>query len=100
MIMKESIQYIRVSTEGQNTERQKESIIFGAMFRSCSSEPVVNVNVMDHKKESVHDTFYMDREVTRVIRDTVRIPVKPVATPTVKPVVKPTVLPKTDTVSK
>jgi len=31
MIMKESIQYIRVSTEGQNTERQKESIIFDAM---------------------------------------------------------------------
>ena len=29
--MKESIQYIRVSTEGQNTERQKESIIFDAM---------------------------------------------------------------------
>ena len=76
------------------------SIIFGAMFRSCSSEPVVNVNVMDRKNESVHDTFYMDREVTRVIRDTVRIQVKPVATPTVKPVVKPTVLPKTDTVSK
>ena len=72
------------------------SIIFGAMFRSCSSEPVVNVNVMDHKKESVHDTFYMDREVTRVIRDTVRIQIKPV----VKPVVKPMVLPKTDTVSK
>ena len=29
--MKESIHYIRVSTEGQNTERQKESIIFDAM---------------------------------------------------------------------
>ena len=72
------------------------SIIFGAMFRSCSSEPVVNVNVMDRKNESVHDTFYMDREVTRVIRDTVRIQIKPV----VKPVVKPTVLPKTDTLSK
>jgi hypothetical protein len=76
------------------------SIIFGAMFRSCSSEPVVNVNVMDRKNESVHDTFYMDREVTRVIRDTVRIQIKPVVIPTVKPVVKPTVLPKTDTVSK
>ena len=72
------------------------SIIFGAMFRSCSSEPVVNVNVMDRKNESVHDTFYMDRDVTRVIRDTVRIQSKPV----VKPVVKPTVLPKTDTLSK
>jgi hypothetical protein len=76
------------------------SIIFGAMFRSCSSEPVVNVNVMDRKNESVHDTFYMDREVTRVIRDTVRIQIKPVVIPTVKPVVKPTVLPKTDTASK
>lgn len=76
------------------------SMIFGVLFRSCSSEPVVNVNVMDHKKESVHDTFYMDREVTRVIRDTVRVSVKPVVTPTVKPVVKPTVLPKTDTTSK
>lgn len=31
MNMKESIHYIRVSTDGQNTERQKESIIFGAM---------------------------------------------------------------------
>lgn len=76
------------------------SIIFGAMFRSCSSEPVVNVNVMDRKNESVHDTFYMDREVTRVIRDTVRIQIKPVVIPTVKPVVKPTVIPKTDTTSK
>ena len=76
------------------------SMIFGVLFRSCSSEPVVNVNVMDHKKESVHDTFYMDREVTRVIRDTVRVSVKPVVIPTVKPVVKPTVLPKTDTASK
>lgn len=76
------------------------SIIFGAMFRSCSSEPVVNVNVMDRKNESVHDTFYMDREVTRVIRDTVRIQIKPVVIPTVKPVVKPTVIPKTDTASK
>ncbi len=76
------------------------SIIFGVLFRSCSSESVVNVNVMDHKKESVHDTFYMDREVTRVIRDTVRVSVKPVVTPTVKPVVKPMVLPKTDTASK
>lgn len=76
------------------------SMIFGVLFRSCSSEPVVNVNVMDNKKESVHDTFYMDREVTRVIRDTVRVSVKPVVTPTVKPVVKPTVLPKTDTASK
>ena len=76
------------------------SIIFGAMFRSCSSEPVVNVNVMDRKNESVHDTFYMDREVTRVIRDTVRIQLKPVVIPTVKPVVKPTVIPKTDTASK
>lgn len=75
------------------------SIIFGVLFRSCSSESIVNVNVMDHKKESVHDTFYTDREVTRVIRDTVRISVKPVLTPTVKPVVKPTVLPKTDTAS-
>ena len=70
------------------------------MFRSCSSEPVVNVNVMDRKNESVHDTFYMDREVTRVIRDTVRIQIKPVVIPTVKPVVKPTVIPKTDTASK
>jgi len=68
------------------------SMIFGALFRSCNSEPVVNVNVMDNKKESVHDTFYMDREVTKVIRDTVRIPIRPVT--------KPTVLPKTDTVSK
>ena len=76
------------------------SMIFGVLFRSCSSEPVVNVNVMDNKKESVHDTFYMDREVTRVIRDTVRVSVKPVVTTTVKPVVKPTVLPKTDTASK
>ena len=76
------------------------SIIFGSMFRSCSSEPVVNVNVMDRKNESVHDTFYMDREVTRVIRDTVRIQIKPVVIPTVKPVVKPTVIPKTDTASK
>ena len=76
------------------------SIIFGAMFRSCSSEPVVNVNVMDRKNESVHDTFYMDREVTRVIRDTVRIQIKPVVIPTVKLVVKPTVIPKTDTASK
>ncbi len=76
------------------------SLIFGVLFRSCSSESVVNVNVMDHKKESVHDTFYMDREVTRVIRDTVRVSVKPVVTPTVKPVVKPMVLPKTDTASK
>ena len=76
------------------------SIIFGAMFRSCSSEPVVNVNVMDRKNESVHDTFYMDREVTIVIRDTVRIQIKPVVIPTVKPVVKPTVIPKTDTASK
>lgn len=76
------------------------SMVFGALFRSCNSEPVVNVNVMDNKKESVHDTFYMDREVTKVIRDTVRVSVKPVVTPTVKPVTKPTVLPKTDTVSK
>lgn len=76
------------------------SIIFGLMFRSCSSEPVVNVNVMDRKNESVHDTFYMDREVTRVIRDTVRIQIKPVVIPTVKPVVKPTVIPKSDTASK
>mgnify|MGYP000070404560 CR=1 FL=1 len=68
------------------------SIIFGAFFRSCSSDSVVNVNLVDSKKESVHDTFYMDRDVTRVIRDTVRIQIKPV--------VKPVVLPKTDTVSK
>jgi hypothetical protein len=72
------------------------SVIFGALFRSCSSESVVNVNVMGHKKESVHDTLYMDREVPKVIHDTIRIPIKPI----VKPVVKPTVLPKTDTVSK
>jgi hypothetical protein len=76
------------------------SIIFGAFFRSCNSDSVVNVNLVDSKKESVHDTFYMDREVTRVIRDTVRIQIKPVVTPVVKPVVKPMVLPKTDTVSK
>jgi hypothetical protein len=68
------------------------SIIFGALFRSCNSDSVVNVNLVDSKKESVHDTFYMDREVTRVIRDTVRIQIKPV--------VKQMVLPKTDTVSK
>jgi hypothetical protein len=52
--------------------------------------------VVDSKKESVHDTFYMDREIQKIIRDTVIIQPKPV----VKPVVKPTVLPKTDTVSK
>jgi hypothetical protein len=68
------------------------SIIFGALFRSCNSDSVVNVNLVDSKTESVHDTFYMDREVTRVIRDTVRIQIKPV--------VKQMVLPKTDTVSK
>ena len=72
------------------------SIIFGALFRSCNSDSVVNVNVVDSKKESVHDTFYMDREIQKIIRDTVIIQPKPV----VKPVVKPTVLPKTDTVSK
>jgi hypothetical protein len=76
------------------------SMIFGALFRSCNSDSVVNVNLVDGKKESVHDTFYMDREVTRVIRDTVRIQIKPVVTPVVKPVVKPMVLPKTDTLSK
>ena len=72
------------------------SMIFGALFRSCNSDSVVNVNVVGDKKESVHDTFYMDREVQKIIRDTVIIQPKPV----VKPVVKPTVLPKTDTVSK
>lgn len=72
------------------------SMIFGALFRSCNSDSVVNVNVVDSKKESVHDTFYMDREVQKIIRDTVIIQPKPV----VKPVVKSTVLPKTDTVSK
>lgn len=76
------------------------SMIFGAFFRSCNSESVVNVNVMDNKKDAVHDTLYLDKEVVKVIRDTVRVSVKPVVTPTVKPVVKPTVLPKTDTTSK
>lgn len=76
------------------------SMIFGAFFRSCNSESVVNVNVMDNKKDAVHDTLYLDKEVVKVIRDTVRVSVKPVVTPTVKPVVKPTVLPKTDTASK
>ena len=72
------------------------SMIFGALFRSCNSDSVVNVNVVDSKKESVHDTVYMDREIPKIIRDTVIIQPKPV----VKPIVKPTVLPKTDTVSK
>lgn len=68
------------------------SMIFGIFFRSCNSESVVNVNVMDNKKDAVHDTLYVDKEVVKVIRDTVRIPVRPVT--------KPTILPKTDTVSK
>ena len=76
------------------------SMIFGIFFRSCNSESVVNVNVMDNKKDAVHDTLYVDKEVVKVIRDTVRVSVKPVVTPTVKPVVKPTVLPKTDTASE
>lgn len=68
------------------------SVIFGALFRSCSSESVVNVNVMGNKKETAHDTLYMDSEVPKVIHDTIRIPIKPI--------VKTTVSPKTDTVSK
>lgn len=83
------------------------SLIFGALFRSCNSESIVNVNVMDDKK-SIHDTLYMEKEITKVIRDTVRIPIKTEVVPQVKPLVKPQVktqpkpevLPKSDTASK
>lgn len=71
------------------------SLIFGALFRSCNRESIVNVNVMDGKK-STQDTLYVEREVTKVIRDTVMIPVKP----SVKQIVKPTITLKKDTLEK
>jgi hypothetical protein len=68
------------------------SMIFGAFFKSCNSERVVNVNVMDQQKESIHDTVFMNREVVKVIRDTVKV--------MVKPVLKQMVAPKPDTASR
>jgi hypothetical protein len=50
------------------------SIIFGTLFRSCGvSDNVVNVNLPE-SVDGKSDTVVIEKEVERVIRDTVRIP--------------------------
>lgn len=71
------------------------SLIFGYIFKGCSSDNVINVNVSDKKVEPL-DTVVVEKEIQKIIRDTVKIPVYP------KPVVLPKTnfAPKSDTTSK
>ena len=71
------------------------SLIFGFIFKGCSSDNVINVNLSEDKIK-LHDTVVVEKPIEKIVRDTVRIPVYP------KPVVSPktNIAPKSDTLSK
>jgi hypothetical protein len=69
------------------------SAIFGAFFRSCSkSDNVVNVNLPESVNTET-DTVFIEKQVEKVVRDTIRIPY----TPKVKQLVDKGSSPKVDT---
>jgi len=65
------------------------SLIFGFIFKGCSSDNVINVNLND-AKEKTKDTIVVEKKIEKIVRDTVRIPFFP----------KPSFRPKVDTLSK
>jgi len=64
------------------------SLIFGGIFKGCSTDNVVTVNLTDHK-EKTGDTVVVEKIIEKKVRDTVRVYVQPKV-----------VIPKKDTSSK
>lgn len=52
------------------------SLIFGGIFKGCSTDNVVTVNLTDHK-EKTKDTIVVEKMIERKVRDTVRVYVQP-----------------------
>lgn len=52
------------------------SLIFGGIFKGCSTDNVVTVNLTDHK-EKAKDTIYLEKVVEKKVRDTVKVYVQP-----------------------
>ena len=52
------------------------SLIFGGIFKGCSTDNVVTVNLTDNK-EKTKDTIYLEKLVEKKVRDTVKVYVQP-----------------------
>ena len=52
------------------------SLIFGGIFKGCSTDNVVTVNLTDHKQKT-GDTVVVEKIIEKKVRDTVRVYVQP-----------------------